>query len=1140
MAIGDYLKRLLKNLSQPASQAELDRKAQLEKQTRLAAAKAQAAIVDKFIDDVNSPATLAEMEEFQAGVILLHASGFSGKELLELSEDPSQALWQMGLMAVSLRDVDPALVAPMLTMFEEGGPWHKYFVMKALLVHTPIERSLAGELLFRLKEYSGPWLDNMIKITIPVLTHRMEDGEKPSFGELLEKLDAEKAENMETVLTAALDSPLKEVAESLQTELGQWRAVFTDLKVLQTIGRIWDTNAKTGPLVIDHPQLADQVQVVLGTIGQSPSRSVLLTGEHGVGKTAVMHHVGRELMGKGWIVFEASGSDMTAGQKYFGDLEQRIKDLVNQISGGRQVLWYVPDFQSLSWAGTHQFSRSSVLDLILPLLESGQITIVGELPAAAFEQLAQDQPRLVTACEIYRIPPLDESATLELAAAWSAALGPDVPDDSPALLTETPIHEAWLLARQYLRDREPPGCLMEFLGQTWKQVQAESRGPVQITRDDLITTLAAMTSLPRQILDDRQMLDPEQLRTFFNKRILGQPEAVNCLIERITLIKAGLTDPSRPQGVFLFAGPTGTGKTEIAKALANFLFGSEDRLLRHDMSEFQTPESLERLIGDGQNLDRESLTLKIRKQPFSVILLDEFEKAHPKVWDLFLQVFDDGRLTDPMGRTSDFRHAIIILTSNLGGQAATGVGLGFDQDGEGFRATDVGRAVEKAFRPEFLNRLDRVVVFRPFTREIMREILDKELHDVQKRRGLRNRRWDVVWEDSALEFLLNKGFSPSLGARPLKRAIERYLLTPLAETIVKGEFPAGDQFLYIQARDNNLLTEFIDPEVEQDLGDGTDQDIEDDPCTPTVGGAPTSLAAIALNPKGTPAEFEDLTRHWEQLRQYLDSPGWKDAKSLSLSMTGLPEFWSSTERFAVLGEVEYRERVESGVAAAGRLLPKIALPVSGPREHYPRKLIGQAAGRLHLLELACRSLETRSPWEAFILVESKQGPGAASEGSDQWVDRLGGMYRQWGQRRKMQVKVLEDIARGPGRSRSLMLGVSGYAAYDILTTETGLHVWEEPDSNKPKASIQHKVLVRVAPMPEDKVADGKEELLKMAREVMGEPLAGAPPMVRSYRELPDPLVKDRSRGWRTGRLDRVLDGDFDWLGACTEGEAAGG
>ncbi len=405
--------------------------------------------------------------------------------------------------------------------------------------------------------------------------------------------------------------------------------------------------------------------------------------------------------------------------------------------------------------------------------------------------------------------------------------------------------------------------------------------------------------------------------------------------------------------------------------------------------------------------------------------------------------------------------------------------------------------------------------------------------------GLRNRKWDVVWEDSALEFLLNKGFSPTLGARPLKRAIERYLLTPLAETIVKGEFPAGDQFLYVQARENRLLAEFIDPETDEAGGHPTDQDSEDDPCTPAVVGAPASLAAIALNARGTPIELESLTQHWRQLRQYLDSPTWKDAKSLALSMTALPDFWSSNERYAVLGEVEYRERVESGVAAASRLLPKIAPPGAGPKEHYPRKLISQAAGRLHLLELACRSLETRSPWEAFVLVQSKQGPGAES-GGDAWVDRLGGMYRQWGRQRKMRVKVLEDIARGPGRSRSLMLGVSGYAAYDILAPEAGLHIWEEPDPRQPKAPLQHKALVRVAPMPEDQVAEKTEELLKVARKIMAEPLVGVPVMVRSYRELPDPLVKDRSRGWRTGRLERVLNGDFDLLGARADDEAAEG
>ena len=189
-------------------------------------------MVDGYIYDVYSPADLAEKYAFESGVTLLDESGIPGKELLELSDDPSKALWQMGVVAVSLRDVESALVAPLLTMFEEGGPWHKYFVMKALVRHTPIEWSLAGELFFRVRDYAGSWLDLVVKNMTPLLKERLADGEKPSFGELLEKLDAEKGESLQEALTAILDSPLKEVAETLQTEFDQWRetdSFFTDL-----------------------------------------------------------------------------------------------------------------------------------------------------------------------------------------------------------------------------------------------------------------------------------------------------------------------------------------------------------------------------------------------------------------------------------------------------------------------------------------------------------------------------------------------------------------------------------------------------------------------------------------------------------------------------------------------------------------------------------------------------------------------------------------------------------------------------------------------------------------------------------------------------------------------------------------------
>ncbi len=288
---------------------------------------------------------------------------------------------------------------------------------------------------------------------------------------------------------------------------------------------------------------------------------------------------------------------------------------------------------------------------------------------------------------------------------------------------------------------------MHFLDATDRRLAAEGKtsaeGNGEITLDDLLVTLSQLTGLPVEMLDEREGLDLAELRSFFERRVLGQPEAVECLVERAAMIKAGLTDPTRPQGVFLFVGPTGTGKTEIAKTLAEFLFGSPDRMIRLDMSELQTWESQGRILGDAdETSDSAALVNLIRKQPFSVVLLDEFEKAHASVWDLFLQVFDDGRLTDRRGNTADFRHSVIIMTSNLGATLPHGASVGFSQEAQ-FAAGSVERAVARAFRREFVNRIDRVVVFRPLGRGVMRDLLRKELNDVLTRRGLRTRQWAV-------------------------------------------------------------------------------------------------------------------------------------------------------------------------------------------------------------------------------------------------------------------------------------------------------------------------------------------------------------------------------------------------------------
>lgn len=652
-----------------------------------------------------------------------------------------------------------------------------------------------------------------------------------------------------------------------------------------------------------------------------------------------------------------------------------------------------------------------------------------------------------------------------------------------------------------------PGAAIDLLKRTAQR--AATRETARVERTDVLDVLSQLTGIPALVLDDRERLDLTTLRAFFAARVIGQDEALGAVVDRIAMLKAGVVDPGKPIGVFLFAGPTGTGKTELAKTLAEFLFGSSERLIRLDMSEFQTAESTKKIVGDAdQYADVQSLTHRVRKQPFSVLLLDEFEKAHPNTWDLFLQVFDDGRLTDATGQTADFRHCIIILTSNLGAKIPQGLGVGFGSTSAAFSQEQVIKAVHQTFRPEFVNRLDAVIVFRPLSRELMRGILTKELRGVLERRGLRDREWAVEWESSALDFLLEKGFSPTMGARPLKRAIDRHVLAPLAATLVEHRFPEGDQFLFVRSDGRDIQVEFIDPDAPEEpaVTEAPGPDLQ----------ARISLPRMILQPAGSEGEQASLSAQLVRFESSLSEESWLAVETTLSNEMQSPGFWESAERFRVLSRYALLDRVKAAIETARGLDGRLRRSAANSR--FPRDLVARLASQLYVIEHGIEDVRLNSAVEVVLAVQPMLDASDDSSTSTTWCEQVLQMYRRWASRRHMLI----EFVSGPPPSPALAI-ISGFGASRILSREAGLHVLEYSDT---KEQVSRAVArVRVAPTP-DGASDGWQHAALLA---VLDDTAPSAAVVRRYRLETSPLIRDVASGWRTGRADWVMDGHFDLL-----------
>ncbi len=1032
------------------------------------------------------PREFLDQPSFQEAVGLLQTEAVPLKTVMQYVFGTNWALSCVALAALSGRLDRESVREQIVSGFDRLMPWAMYYALAYL--QTLPARPPVGAPFVNAKDW---WRDNpVVQMAAQEYFDEAERlGDEPAFGRALDSVPSANY----PFIRGVLDRVSNVLAGMLIIEIDAKQCAVVDRTFLSSFGRFWGQGEKLD-LLVEPDAWRESLANAEATVAAHPPRSLLASGDPRIGKTSFLRLLAKRLEGSGWTVFEAGGADLMAGQQWFGQLEGRIQKAVEELSTSKKLIWYIPDILQIALSGTHQGQAASILEQILPAISSGRLIVWTEASPAGSARLLRLRPQLRNVFEVMRFEPLTMEATLALATSVTTRLSAEAGLAIDPACAETALTSA----RQYLSSTGFPGSVLDLLKSAIaRAVKGANRA---VTPHDVITSLSQATGVPAAILNSKERADLASIRKYFAARVMGQDEAVSTIVDRIAMLKAGLNDPGKPIGVFLFAGPTGTGKTELAKTLAEFLFGSADRLIRLDMSEYQSHNSTWKILGTADPATQtDSLIGRVRKQPFSVVLLDEFEKAHANVWDLFLQVFDDARLTDAAGQEADFRHCIIILTTNLGATSHRSADLGFLPASTGFSSDQVLRAVSQTFRPEFQNRLDKVIVFQPLDRELMRSILKKELSGVLERRGFKDREWAVEWEASAMEFLLEKGFSPEMGARPLKRAIDQYVIAPLAATIVERRFPEGDQFVFVRSDGKAIQAEFVDPD---DDGEAPAADAAVD------AEKRPSLPAMILASSGGLAELESLEHHHEGILATFASNAWEDQKAQLAEKMQAPDFWTKPERFEVLTRVALIDRVRAAAETADSFRSRL-LKGAGREGKSSRELVARLALQLHLIGEGIKDVFEAAPIEAALAVEPALDGGPDRHGDPrEWCGQLLTMYRAWAAARNMQ---LSEVSRA---KETPILLISGFGAHRALSHEAGLHVLEMPDEDKTIDRVTARVLVAAAPLgdiPANKLHAALRAALSRG--------ATANTLVRRYRNGASPLVRDMAAGWRTGRLE---------------------
>ncbi|MBX7190555.1 MAG: AAA family ATPase [Sandaracinaceae bacterium] len=864
-------------------------------------------------------------------------------------------------------------------------------------------------------------------------------------------------------------------------------------------------------------------------------RSVLLVGMPGAGKSTVLAEVARRMHERGdGHLWEISSTDLFRGTKYLGEWQTRVATLLREAAGATLA---IPDVWNLLEQGRTVQSDTVVFDAMRSAVERGDVRLVGEVTKERLEHLRRS-PDFVALFEVVDVAPLSSESVHSVLDERAGALGLELTSGAHASLVALPT--------RFLPARAQPGPALRILEELASEGSA-SRGAGPLEREHVERAFAELHGLPLLVVSTDMPLSTSEVRAWFAERIVGQSHAIECVLETIALFKAGLHDPRRPLGTFLFVGPTGVGKTETARSLAEWLFGTDERLLRFDLSELKDYRGFMQLVGDPDRKGSPARLIDpVRAQPFQVVLFDELEKAHPNVWDLLLSILDEGRLTTPQGETVDFRNTILVCTSNAGAkEASREVGFGARPAAE-VALDRMRKGLEEVFRPELLNRFQHIALFTSLSEEQLRTVARLELTRVLEREGIAGRGLVVEVDDAVLDLVVQKGTDRRFGARALQRQVQKLVVLPMAMELVSRRVTRGS-LVRVTARGEAIEVRVLETDASRQA-----QRREPPPPVPepqrvrSVAELEARLSAI----EPLPLSEARLEEERDVLLAERERPDfWKDAAHAAQRQEELDELEHALTR---LRRIEHDRRAVSN--ALGRASTRAALEEAAKLVRDHADLV--ATARRELVHLAGPSAR------ADALVEVRPVGGRGPEARDLVTETFVG----WAEHKGLELVWLRDPE---GDDEPALLLVRGRHAHGYLGGEAGLHrlrLGSEGDERarhvaarvrtapldgelRELGRLQHRTVrgkgrfgsdlrarVEITPAgassPLVLVSPEKFDTLKALLPELVHAWTHAPPesdeIVRRYEREPD-HVRDFVTGWSSGRMDALSGESFDRL-----------